>query len=118
MGDTFEDMFRRIAKDNEEAEIMICLHQALYEINKEKEMKIIERPMSTTYVFDYLFHLIKDEEEAENVRKLIDDKEIFHVQRTVDMETYQPMLAFAIPEENKPFSEWMKYIAKLELIVK
>lgn len=118
MGDTFEDMIKRIAKDNEEAEIMLCLHQALYEMNKDKEMKIIERPMSTTYVFDYLFHLIKDEAEAENVRKLIGDKEIFQVQRTVDMETFQPMLAFAIPEDGKPFSEWMKYISKLELIVK
>jgi len=118
MGDTFEDMIRRTSKDPEEAEFRICLHQALYEMNKEKEMKIIERPMSTTYVLDYLFHFIKDEEEAENVRKLIGDKEIFHVQRTVDMETFQPMLAFAIPEDGKPFSEWLKYISKLELIVK
>lgn len=81
-------------------------------------MKIIERPMSTTYMLDYPFHLIKDEAEAENVRKIIGDKEIFHVQRTVDKETFQPMLAFAIPEDNKPFSEWVKYIAKLELVVK
>ena len=81
-------------------------------------MRVIERPMSTTYMLDYAFHLIKDEVEAENIHKLIGDKEIFHVQRTVDMETFQPMLAFAIPEDGKLFSEWMKYISKLELIVK
>lgn len=79
-------------------------------------MKIIERPMSTTYMLDYPFHLIKDEAEAENVRKLIGDKKIFQVQRMVDTETFQPMLAFAIPEDDKPFSEWMKYISKLELV--
>ena len=81
-------------------------------------MKIIERPESTTYVLDFPFHLIKDEAEAENVRKLMSGKKIFQVMRTVDEKTFQPMLAFAIPEEDKPFSEWMKYIAKLELIVK
>lgn len=81
-------------------------------------MKIIERPESTTYVLDMPFHLIKDEKEAENVRKLIGDKKIFQVQRIVDMQTFQPMLAFAIPEDDKPFSEWMKYVAKLELIGK
>ena len=79
--------------------------------------KIIERPESTTYMLDFAFHFIKDEAEAENVKNLIGEKKIFHVQRTVDSETFQPMLAFAIPEDDKPFSEWMKYIAKLELIV-
>ena len=81
-------------------------------------MKIIERPESTTYMLDYAFHLIKDKVEAENVRKLIGDKKIFEIQRIVDEKTFQPMLAFAIPEEGKSFYEWMKYIAKLELIVK
>jgi hypothetical protein len=81
-------------------------------------MKIIERPESTTYVLDFPFHLIKDEAEAENVRKLINGKKILQIQRMVDKETFQPMLAFAIPEDGKTFSEWMKYVCRLELIVK
>lgn len=80
-------------------------------------MRIIERPESTTYMIDYAYHLIKDEAEAENVRKLINGKKVFQVQRLVDKETFQPMLAFAIPEEGKTFSEWPKYIAKLELLL-
>ena len=84
----------------------------------DNTVKIIERPESTTYMLDYAFHLIKDEKEAENVRKLIGDKKIFEIQRIVDKESFQPMLAFAIPEEGKGFYEWMKYVAKLEQLVK
>jgi hypothetical protein len=80
-------------------------------------MKVIERPMSTTYVLDFEFHLIKDETEMKNVVAVIGEKKIVQIARTFDLETFQPMLAFAIPEDGKPFSQWMKYIAKLELIV-
>jgi hypothetical protein len=80
-------------------------------------MKVIERPTSTTYVLDFEFHLIKDETEMKNVVAIIGEKKIVQIARTFDLETFQPMLAFAIPEDDKPFSEWMKYITKLELIV-
>lgn len=79
--------------------------------------KIIERPEFTSYVLDFPFHLIKNETEAKNVSQLIGDKKIMHVLKFVDKKTYQPMLAFVIPEEGKDFSEWMKYVSKLELMI-
>ena len=77
--------------------------------------RIIERPNTTTYVIDFMFHYIKDATEMKNVASLIGDKEIFQVMRTVDPNTYQPLLFFAILEKDKPFSDWMKYVIKMEL---
>jgi len=77
--------------------------------------KVIERPMSTTYVAEFLFHYIKDEVEMKNVVAVNQGKEMFQVMRSVDMNTFQPMLYFAFKEEGKPFSEWMKYVAKMKL---
>jgi hypothetical protein len=80
-------------------------------------MRIVERPDFTSYFPDFAFHLIKDEEEAKNVNMLLGDKKPFVVMRSVDTETFQPMLFFAIPEDNKPFSDWLKYVTRLELMV-
>jgi hypothetical protein len=77
--------------------------------------KIIERPESITHVLEFLFHYIKDEKEAENVRKLIGDKKVVQVMRGVDPQTFQPILYFAIPEEGKIFFEWMKFAAPMTL---
>jgi hypothetical protein len=76
--------------------------------------KIIVRPDNTTYVLDFAFHYIKDATEMKNVASLIGDKEIFQVMRTVDPNTFQPLLFFAIPEKDKPFSDWMKYVTILQ----
>lgn len=77
--------------------------------------KVIERPMSTTYVTEFLFHYIKDETEMKNVIAANQGKEIFQVMCSVDPNTFQPLLYFAFKEEGKPFSDWMKYVAKMEL---
>jgi hypothetical protein len=77
--------------------------------------KVIERPMSTTHVLEFPFHYIKDEKEAENVRKLIGDKEVMQVHRGVDEHTFQPILYFAIPEKDKPFFFCVKYAAPMTL---
>ena len=77
--------------------------------------KVIERPMSTTHVLEFPFHYIKDEKEAENVRKVIGDREVFHVHRGIDEHTFQPILYFAIPEKDKPFFYWIKYAAPMSI---
>jgi hypothetical protein len=77
--------------------------------------KIIERPESITHALEFLFHYIKDEKEAENVRKLIGDKKVVQVMRGIDPQTFQPILYFAIPEEGKIFFEWMKFAAPMTL---
>ena len=80
--------------------------------------KVIERPMSKTYITEFLFHYIKDETEMKNVIAANPGKEIFQVMRIVDVNTFQPMLYFAFEEKNKLFSEWMKYVVKMELMIK
>lgn len=80
--------------------------------------KVIVRPETTTHVLDFMFHMIKDKEEAKNVADLIGDKQIFQVARGVDPDTFQPILYFAIPEDNKPFNAWLKYGSTMELLVK
>jgi hypothetical protein len=77
--------------------------------------KVIERPTSTTYVLDFPFHYIKDENEMKNVVATNQGKEIFQVMRSMDPNTFQPLLYFAFKEEGKPFSDWMKYVAKMEI---
>jgi hypothetical protein len=80
-------------------------------------MKVIERPESTTHMLNFPFHLIKNETEAENVKKLIGDRKIMQVHRGITPDTFQPLIYFAIPEEGKTFFEWMKYVAPLELVM-
>lgn len=79
-------------------------------------MKKIQRPESTTYVLDFPFHYIKDEKEAINVFSNLKEKDILVVQKLVDKDTFIPMMAFAIKDENKQFSEWLKYYVRTELI--
>ncbi len=76
-------------------------------------MKIIERPTSKSYVPEFPFHYLKDEAEAENIRKLAGDKRIVPVMRTIDKDTFQPLFFFAIEEVDKPFSEWLKYVSPM-----
>ena len=80
--------------------------------------KVIVRPETTTHVLDFMFHMIKDEEEMKNVADIIGDKKVFHVSRGVDPDTFQPILYFAIPEDNTPFNAWLKYGSTMELLVK
>ncbi len=75
--------------------------------------KVIERPTSTTHVVDFLFHLVKDETEMKNILAASQGKEIFKVAIVVDMNTFQPMMYFSFVEKDKPFSEWMKYVARM-----
>ena len=58
--------------------------------------KVIERPMSTTHVLEFPFHYIKDEKEAENVRKVIGDREVLQVHRGIDEHTFQPILYLSL----------------------
>lgn len=78
-------------------------------------MKIINRPMSTSYVPEFAFHLIKDEEEANNIKKIIGDKKVVKVMQTLDQKTFTPMILFAIEDTNKPFAEWLKYVSPMTM---
>jgi hypothetical protein len=77
--------------------------------------KVIERPMSTTHILDFPFHYIKDEAEMNNVVAVSKGKEVVQIMRSMDPNTYQPLLYFAFKEDDKPFSDWMKYAAKMEI---
>ena len=78
-------------------------------------MKIIERPMSTSYVDDAIFHYCKTKEETENAFKGVDPEDIITWGRTVNMETFQPLLAVMVKDKNKPVKDWFKWIIPMEL---
>lgn len=78
-------------------------------------MKKIERYDTTTYFREFPFHLIRNEQEAENVAKVIGDKKVVIIDRSVDMETYQPMIWFAVEDKDLPLSRWLKYVSYMEL---
>jgi len=80
-------------------------------------MKIIERPTSTSYVLDFPFHFIRDKFEANNVKNVIGDREIVHVARGMNPSSYMPMLYFAVRDDSKPFSEWLKYVTTMVLMI-
>lgn len=80
-------------------------------------MKVIERPETTTLVVEELYHLVKDAKEMKNIMAGVDANDIFKIRISMNPQTFQPMLFFAIKKEGKPFSDWMKYVAPLELTV-
>lgn len=69
----------------------------------------------TTYFREFPFHLIRNEQEGENIASVIGDQNVVIIDRSVDMETYQPMIWFAIEDKHKPMSQWLKYVSHLEL---
>ena len=77
--------------------------------------KVINRPDTTTHVLEFPFHVIRNEKEAENVRKLSEGKEIIKIGNLFHSEEFKLMMYFAIREEGKPFSEWLKYASPAEL---
>lgn len=77
--------------------------------------KVIERPMSTTYLFEMPFHLIRSREEARNIKAVVAGRKIVQVSRSVDMGSFQPILYFAIEEADKPMDRWLKYVTPMEL---
>ena len=78
-------------------------------------MKVIERPMSTSYVDDAIFHYCKTKEEAENAFRGVDPEDIITWGRFTDMETFQPLLMVMVKKNDKPVKEWFKYIVPMEL---
>lgn len=81
-------------------------------------MKKIERPESTTYVLDFPFHYIKDEKEAKNIFGNLKEEDFLVVQKKKMIDdNFNPLMALAIKDTNKPFSEWLKYIVRMELVV-
>ena len=50
-------------------------------------MRVIERPMSTSYVDDAIFHYCQNKEEAENAFRGVAPEDIITWGRTVNMET-------------------------------
>jgi len=78
-------------------------------------MRVIERPMSISYVDDAIFHYCQNKEETENAFKGVDPEDIITWGRTVNMETYQPLLAVMVRKKDKPVKEWFKYIVPMEL---
>jgi hypothetical protein len=78
-------------------------------------MRIIERPMSKSYVDDAIFHYCQNKEEAENAFRGVAPEDIITWGRTVNMETFQPLLAVMVREKDKPIKDWYKYIVPMEL---
>jgi hypothetical protein len=82
-------------------------------------MKKIERTDSTTIVFEYLFHVIKDEKEADNVLKDVTSERFFEFQRFVDEKTFAPWVAFGIPNNKRTtINELLKYCCPIEMLAK
>jgi hypothetical protein len=78
-------------------------------------MKVIERPMSTSYIDDAIFHYCKTPEEAKNAFAGVDPEDIITWGRTVNMETFQPLLAVMIRNKDKPVKDWFKWIIPMDL---
>ena len=80
-------------------------------------MRVIQRPESTTVALEILFHVIKDQKEATNVCVGVTETDIVIIQKMIDSNTFQPLLYFAIKQEGKDMSKWLKYVTKVELVL-
>ena len=80
-------------------------------------MKKIERPIATSYVDEAIFHYCRSEEEVKNAFAGVDPKNIHIYKRTIDMDTFQPLLMVTVQRENYHIGEWFKWIIPLELAV-
>ena len=78
-------------------------------------MKKIERPIATSYVDEAIFHYCRSEEEVKNAFIDVDPKDIYVYKRTVDMETFQPLLLVMVKNSADCISEWYKWIVPMEL---
>lgn len=78
-------------------------------------MRVIERPMSTSWIDEAIFHYCKTKEEAENAFRGVPAGDILTWGRTINMETYQPLLMVMVRVKDKPVKEWFKYIVPMEL---
>ena len=80
-------------------------------------MKVIERPIATSYADEVIFHYCKTPEETKNAFMGVDPKHIHVYRRYVDTETYQPLLMVMVEREHKPIGEWFKWVIPLELMI-
>ena len=78
-------------------------------------MKKIERPMSTTYVDELLFHYCDTVEQVKNAFANVDPKDIFIYKRWIDMDTFQPWLLVFVKNDDELMCNWYKWIVPLEL---
>ena len=78
-------------------------------------MKKIERPIATSYVDEAIFHYCRSAEEVKNAFIDVDPKDIYVYKRTVDMETFQPLLLVMVKNSADCISEWYKWIVPMEL---
>ena len=73
----------------------------------------IIRPGIVSHQLSFIFHVCKDEKEVLNALVGVKKEDIFEVYKTVDTETFEPIIYFAIREEGKPFIDWLKFATKL-----
>lgn len=80
--------------------------------------RIVERPDSTTHFLEYPFHLIKDEKEADNIFRNVNQEQILVCERYVDSVTFQPWIAFVIFGKDKNFSQSLKFCGDIGKLAK
>ena len=80
-------------------------------------MKKIERPIATSIVDEPIFHYCKTADEVKNAFAGVDPKHIHIYKRTIDMDTFQPLLMVMVQREHYHIGEWFKWVIPLELVV-
>jgi hypothetical protein len=78
-------------------------------------MQKIERADSTSYQIEMMFHLIKDENELNNITTDIDPECLLEIAKILDPETNTPMVFFMV-KTALPAIHWMKYVAPVSLL--
>ena len=78
-------------------------------------MKKIERPIATSFADEAIFHYCKTPEETKNAFDGVDPKRIHVWRRSIDPDTFQPLLMVMVERENIPINEWFKWAVPLEL---
>lgn len=74
-------------------------------------MKTIQRPESTTIILEEKFHFIKSKEELKNVLEGVKEEELLLWGRLIDVDSFQPLVAFIILKQGNSISESYKYIS-------
>ena len=80
-------------------------------------MKIIERPIATSFADEAIFHYCRTQEETENAFAGVDPKRIRVWRRFVDPESFQPLLMVMVERENHHVGEWFKWAVPLEFLI-
>lgn len=80
-------------------------------------MNTIERPDSTTVIFQHNAHLIKDAKELKNVMETTKGMHSFVIKRGVNLDTLQPYVIIGFAKTSDDISAAIYYMAPLEITV-